>query len=325
MTLSASVAEIQQAGVTVEPEEAVAIAQQLIATLRSGPPQHLDPPFGPPTVETVVLRQDGSVACLGCDATPAVSEIARLLQAMLPAGRSRIAGALRYTIARASLDVDAPPFDSVDDLSETLARFERGRRDLIVMRVLRRLDASRALVCTPLADRRRHPQATTLRHALREADARLYVQTLAPPAIIVAAPAESSRRSVTAMLACVAAGALLVAAGELMHEWHALTAAPAALPPIAAPAAFARPLPAIAPAASTAPADAPDATAALATASSARAVSVRQAPASARPRAKRATHVTRAQSGRSRGAPSRGVLDRLRLRWLRNMFARTDL
>jgi hypothetical protein len=319
MTRSASVAEIQRAGVRVEPEEAVAIAQQLIATLRDGvPPDHVEPPFGPPTVETVVLLADGSVACRGCDATPAVSEIARLLQTMLPAGASKVAGALRYTIARAMLDVDAPPFDSIDDLSDTLARFERGRRDQIVIRVLRRHDASRALVRMPIVDRRRHPQATALRRALREADARLYLQAAsAPPAIIVAPPADSGGPSVSVTLACVAAGALLIAAGELMHEWRTPAAMPAPPPPIAALAQYAPPLPQRA--------NIADAATPSAMTTTARAVTIRQTPT--RQRVKRAPQVTRARGDRTRARSlqQRGVLDRLRLRWLRNVFAHRDL
>jgi len=109
MTKHASVAELQRAGVTVEPEEAVAIAQQLISTLcGGGGPEDVEPPFGPPTPETVLLHGNGTVTCRGCDATPAVSEIARLLDAMLPEGASRPAGALRYTIARALRGIELP-------------------------------------------------------------------------------------------------------------------------------------------------------------------------------------------------------------------------
>ena len=314
MTESASIAELLRAGVTVEPDEAVVIAQQVIAALGDdGPPVHVDPPFGPPTIETVVLHADGSVACCGCDATPAVSEIARLLQAMLPEGSSRLPGALRYTIARALLDVDAPPFDSIDDFSHALSRFERGNRAHASARVLRRAHAARALAPVPVADRRRHPQATALRRALREADARLYVHATAPPTIIVT-PRTVAPRSCAAPLACVAAGLLLVGAGELMHGWHALAAAPPLpAPPVAAPAPFVpRPL-AIVPSASPAPS--------LVSNAAPRAAAL-QRPA---PRAKRAavSHV-RAPRARTRSAQPRGVLDFLRFRWLKRI-ARADL
>jgi len=315
MTKSATVAELQRAGVAVEPGEAVAIAQQLIATLCDGGSLDvLEPPFGPPTAETVVLHGDGTVTCRGCDATPAVSEIARLLRTMLPDGASRPAGALRYTIARALLEVDAPPFDSIDALSRALARFESGPREHSVMRVLRRLDAPRALVPLPVADRRRQPQTTMLRRALRDADAQLYLRAVAPTTIVVTTP-PARQRSYTAPLACLAAGLLLVGAGEAMHGLRAVSAAPPPPPPLAAPAPLLpRPL-ALSP-----PAPAP---AALAEASRPHAPVVRRAAA---PRAKRAVSVSRARSDRARGhGAARGALDFLRFRWLRTVFARRDL
>ena len=316
MTKHASVAELQRAGVTVEPEEAIAIAQQLISTLCDGRgPEDLEPPFGPPTPETVLLHGNGTVTCRGCDATPAVSEIARLLDAMLPEGASRPAGALRYTIARARLDVDAPPFDSIEDLSRALARFESGPREHAVMRVLGRRDAPCGLSPLPVADRRRQPQATELRRALREADAQLYLQAVAPPTIVVTTPPEPPPRSYTAAVACVATGLLLVGVGEAMHGWRAVAAAAPPPPLLAAPAPFLpRPLE-ISPAAA--------APAAFAEAARPPAPTVRRAAA---PRGKRAAQVSRVQSDRARrrGAAPRGVLDFLRLRWLKR-FARADL
>jgi len=315
MTKSASLAELQRAGVTVEPEEAVAIVQQLIAALRDGgQPEPLEPPFGPPTPETVVLHSDGTVTCRGCDATPAVSEIARLLDAMLQAGVSRPAGALRYTIARARLDVDAPPFDSIEHLSRALARFESGPRERAVTRALRRREARSALAPAPVADRRRQPQATLLRRALREADARLYLQTVAPPTIVVATQPEPRPRSYSAPAACIAAGLLLVGIGEVMHGWRAV-AAPAPLPPLAAPALYVpRPL-------EISPATA--APVALADSAPPHTPAVRRAA----PRAKHAAQVSRVRNDRARGrtAAPRGKLDFLRFRWLRTVFARTDL
>src|SRR5690349_13818806 len=119
MTKTASVAEVQRAGIVIESEEAVAIAQQLIASLHHNNwGRSAERPYGPPTSSSVILGDDGSVVCRTCDTTPAVSEIALLLQTMLPLD-TRVAGGLRYTIARAMLDVDVPPFDSLDDLSET--------------------------------------------------------------------------------------------------------------------------------------------------------------------------------------------------------------
>src|SRR4051794_10088097 len=203
MTMHASAADILQAGLTIEPEEAVAIAQQLIVAIRAGACADLaEPPFGPPTPERVVLCDDGSVTCRGCDATPAVSEIARLLDALLPPPPARVPGGLRYTIARALLDVDVAPFDSLDELSETLARYERGPREQIVTRLLQRFAASRGLVPVATVERRRHVRATELRRALREADARLYLQRAALQSVNVT-PRPQRVRSVGAGLACL--------------------------------------------------------------------------------------------------------------------------
>jgi TolB protein len=123
-------------GVQLRPHEAVAIVQQL---LYSNPEIELARPFGPPTIDTLVLFSDGRVGSQTSAALPAVSEIGRLLDAMLPRTRgSAVPGGLRYAIARALLEVDAPPFDSVDELSASLARFETGDRAGVVRGLLAR-------------------------------------------------------------------------------------------------------------------------------------------------------------------------------------------
>ena len=82
MKTIASVAEVRRAGITIEAEEAVAIAQQLMAVLRNGVDADVvQPPYGPPTPENVYLDEDGSVICRACHTTPAVSEMAIFLQA----------------------------------------------------------------------------------------------------------------------------------------------------------------------------------------------------------------------------------------------------
>jgi hypothetical protein len=313
MTMRASAADILQAGVTIEPEEAVAIVQQLIAAFRGGRcTEIVEPPFGPPTAERVVIFDDGSVGCRGCETTPAVSEIALLLEALLPPAPARVPGGLRYTIARALLDVDVPPFDSLDELSETLARYERGPREPIVIALLQRVAGSRALVPVSLAERRRAVRATELRRALREADARLYVQRLASEAVTVS-PRSSRGRTLPAALAGLAAGALMMVTGEFMHHFHRETALPpavAAPPPVVAPVA--------------APRLAIDEPVVAQTAAAARPVAVRHVQTHAA--AKRPPHATRVPSSQTPHRPgSRGVLDRLRLRWLRDVFTRADL
>ena len=336
MTMRAAAADILQAGVRIEPEEAVAIAQQLIATFRSTLcAEVVEPPFGPPTPDRVVLCDDGSVICRGCETTPAVSEIAALLQALLPPAPARVPGGLRYTIARAQLDVDVAPFDSIDDLSETLARYERGARNQLVIRLLQRFAASRALVPAAVVERRRLVHATDLRRALREADARLYLQHRAafaePRGVVTVTPRPPRGRSLAASLACVAAGALLMMTGEHMHRLHTA----GALPPVAPPTAAVEPLAPLPPAAS---ADAATvAVQRVGTRQASRVEPRRALQTTARtttiPRTTSQTKVKRTTAPKPRVYPEpsprrngrEGVLDRLRLRWLRSVFTSADL
>lgn len=124
-------------GVELRLHEAVAIVQELI---HSSADVALVPPLGPPSLESVVLLPNGRVGSRSCAATPAVSEVGRLLESMLPRGRGQVAGGLRYTLARAQLEVDAPPFDSLEALSASLARFEAGDRRRVIRSVLARAE-----------------------------------------------------------------------------------------------------------------------------------------------------------------------------------------
>ena len=111
---------LRDRGVSVEPHEAVAIVQQLIhGEPRAGRGTAAAPP-GPLAPDNVILSPDGWVET-ACDATPAVSEVALVLQAAC--ADASMPGGLRYTVARALLDVDAPPFDSLDEFSEALQFF----------------------------------------------------------------------------------------------------------------------------------------------------------------------------------------------------------
>jgi hypothetical protein len=174
MTLSESLRDVIGRVVELKPYEAVAIAQQLITSTNV----HVQgsSPLAPLSLDNVRLGMDGSVERSACIVRPAVSEIGVLLAEMLPReGTTRVPGALRYTIARALLEVDAPPFDSATDLSVALARHEQGDR----VAVLRDLYARAALkppknVATDLDRRRRTPSATVLRRRLREADEELF-------------------------------------------------------------------------------------------------------------------------------------------------------
>src|SRR5689334_10611613 len=114
-----SLADLQRAGLTLTADEAVAIVLALIHHEDGRRPQ---PPFGPPSLSNVRLRGDGSVECRACELTPGVCEVAILLQAMV-ARAAHVPGGLRYAIARALHEVDAPPFDSIGDFAATLARY----------------------------------------------------------------------------------------------------------------------------------------------------------------------------------------------------------
>jgi hypothetical protein len=110
-----------------------------------------------------------------------------LLAEMLPhEGTVRVPGALRYTIARALSEVEAPPFASVVDLSAALSRHEQCDRVSVVRELYARAASKPPQrTATPVERRRRTPSATTLRRQLREADEELFShlhRTLAAPA-----------------------------------------------------------------------------------------------------------------------------------------------
>ena len=229
-----TLAELRDRGLLFQPHEAVAIAQQVIQPFCL-PGSAAAAAAGPPSPENVFLFPDGSVEC-GCHATPAVSEMAILLQSLLPAGAAPAPGGLRYAIARGLLDVEAPPFDSLDEFSKTLARFERGDRREIVRGLLARADAvasgadddrtmtdlarlaSRAGGGPVAGDRRRCSLTTSdLRRALRDAD-RLRFEERAGVSCTCAA--DAARRRPRWMPAAAVLAAAMVGGGavELAHR-----------------------------------------------------------------------------------------------------------
>ena len=217
-----SVAELLARGVVIQPGEAVAITQELTAHAASD--LSTTPlPCGQLSLDTVNLARDGSVSYIGSDGAPGLAEVALFLDTMLGSG-AKVPGALRYTVARALGEVDAPPFDSLTDFSRTLARFEPGDRRAAIRELLERsaragagsattlIDSSRTRRAPPEVtvhvpprprrwpapqeppahDRRSVPsQVTALRRQLREADQRLFEQQVASrrPARIVKMPA----------------------------------------------------------------------------------------------------------------------------------------
>jgi hypothetical protein len=138
--------------VTFQPHEAIAVAQSLIDGTPLAP---LEAPYGPPSLDTVEVREDGLAACIRSDARPAVPEIALLLEAMLPPATHGVPPGVRYAIARALLETEAPPFDSIDDFSRALRRHEQGDRTEVLRGLVERFEAARAAArVLPWHDRR---------------------------------------------------------------------------------------------------------------------------------------------------------------------------
>jgi hypothetical protein len=273
---------------TLQPPEAVAIIQQLIVAPN---PERLTPPLGPLTPATVFISSDGSVSYSTSDSTFAVSDLAALLDVMLPpSGNTAIPGELRYTIARARMEVDAPPFDSLADFSRALARHERGERTVVLRRMIAR--ASQQSPDGPLDRRSADPAVAQLRRHLRDADARVYEQQRAIDALsTMSAQPPSSRRGV-AVAAGILAGLGFAGAGELMHS-RPLPAPPTAAVTQTVPDALLPPAPV-----ASAPRPAPPKTV--------------EAPIT-----KRASHVTVRSRNRQPARPRR-------FQWLRKITFRAD-
>jgi hypothetical protein len=233
MAMLVSLADLRRAGIAIRADEAVAIALKLIHDRRLLPPVA---PAGPPSLNSVCIGDDGSVGCRGCDATPGVAEIAILLEELLPEGARGVPGALRYIVARALHDVDAPPFDSLAALSAALSRHEHGDRDATIRRLAARAGA--AFAQSDRSDERRRGRSTPgdYRRLLREADEKLYRQQLAldtvTTAVDPAAPSRffpASRRALGVALAILIGFLILVSAAALR------TGSSAAAPPVSAP------------------------------------------------------------------------------------------
>jgi hypothetical protein len=241
-----SIVELLHAGVVLRPSEAVAIVQKLINDAQHAPPH---PPFGPPSIDTVTIDERGTVTCRTCAVKPAVSEIGILLEAMVSG--TRLPGGLRYTIARALLNVDAPPFDSIEELSSVLARFERHDRDSVLRDLVQRAaamgDAAAPAAVIPfkpasparIRPERRRPMpavvAAELRRDLQRADMERYRRQAAAARPDLRGALRRQKRPIRAIMSGLGTGILLIASGEFM------TVGPSAgrdepLPVITAPA-----------------------------------------------------------------------------------------
>jgi hypothetical protein len=90
-------------------------------------------------------------------------------------------GGLRYSIARALLQVEAPPFDSIAEFSRALERYEQEEPAGVIRDLWQRGNRRRSPAATAF---RHHPERrmtmpspTALRRDLREADLRIYELT----------------------------------------------------------------------------------------------------------------------------------------------------
>jgi hypothetical protein len=173
-----ALADVLNTGAAFDHHAAVAIVQELIESIATG--VDVNPPFGPPSLENVWLASDGSVACHACATSPAVFEMAILLDAMLPRSANvRVPGALRYTIARGLLEVDVSPFDSINDFAAALARHEPEDRRTVLRDLYSRASRVRASGLELRVERRKHGLSRTeLRRHLREADEQLFRATV---------------------------------------------------------------------------------------------------------------------------------------------------
>ena len=340
-----TIAELQRAGIGIRAGEAVAIAQKLINGRPAAPPQ---PPFGPPSPENVIVDELGTVTCSGCDVKPAVSEIAILLDAMLPAG-TRLPGALHYTIARGLLNVDAPPFGSIEELSFALSRFERHERDDVIRDLVTRAQAvasgsapaavipfKHAVSSVRIRAERRRPlplMVTELRRELRRADLERYARRAASTLPDLRGALGQHKRPIGAVVAGLAAGVLLIASGELMQVGGAVAESSPPLPVVNPPAPSIHPPMELylRPSDSSdqlRPGRAPTISSPITVSRRAsRAVAERPARSATGARSHKPRVVQSQRTDRnSRRTSGNGVLARLRLQWVRTLFTyRRDL
>ena len=213
----ASIAELLDSGITLTVSEAVAIARAALAFDAARAPDSAAP-SGRPLPETILVEADGSI--VGPDAAPpTISEVAQLLHGLLPSGSPGVPGGLRYAIARALGEVDAPPFGSPDDFSIILSRFQTADGPTVVHGMLARIgaDENESLNARKSVERRRPKgdTVTNLRRALREADSQLYERQRSAAA---QAPKRPRARKAIAIVSSLAAAILLFVAGAFTRD-----------------------------------------------------------------------------------------------------------
>ena len=201
-----SISDLKQTGLVLNVDEALAITQQLVNSSE---------PCGHPSEDGVFIDENGRITTADSQTAITVLEAGALLQALIPSPIAA-SGSLRYAIARALCAVEAPPFESLEEFSQAIGRFERSDRS----EILRGL-ASRAFHgssgAVPAVERRRTaPRAAELRRHLREADQRLYDQQLALGTVAAMTPSDPKSRHRLAVT-IVALGMTLSGAAAFAH------------------------------------------------------------------------------------------------------------
>ena len=135
-------------GVRLETHEAVALVRELLAQR-----------CGIPTLENIHLHSDGSVSCVITDGVPSVASVAGFLLTLLPADTPNVPAPLRYTIARGLKAVEAPRFNSLDEFSTALERFEKGASRDVLKGLLQRGVRPSGPIEAPPATAERSPVA----------------------------------------------------------------------------------------------------------------------------------------------------------------------
>jgi len=236
-----SLSQLRTCGVELRPHEAVAIAQELITNETSHPERGAKEE--PLQLDSVLISEDGTVAVNpACAGSLSIFDVGRLLEgALLQPGGEDVPGGLRYTIARALLQVEAFPFQSLDELSSALERFESGDRAEVIRGVVARADTGAPHAVIVQAPAERQPQDQTgaiptsddFQPQLFEADleirAPVSVPESPPPPVAPVLSLMSRRRAVPAVV--VGALAVMMACGFAWLRWHVrptLTSTPAA-------------------------------------------------------------------------------------------------
>ncbi len=285
-----SIAEVLGCGIALTASEAVAIARAALAcdlTRAAGS----EAPSGRPLPDTIFVEADGSIVGRHA-APPSISDVALLLRTLLPAGSPGVPGGLRYAIARALGEVDAPPFDSLEDFSIILSRFQTVDGPQVAQGMLARIEAGENRNARRTADRRRPNGATVtnLRRALREADSQLYERQRSADAQVAKRP---RAYKAMAIAASIAGAVLLFVAGAATRD---RIATPAPAEPEAAR---------LVPAASDIELEAPP----------------RKLPVKARVRAKKPKAVAVSSAPAPNPTKNRGFFGRLHLQWLKKAFS----